>query len=286
MNHTRSTPQAKAGRPAFTLIELLVVIAIIAILAAMLLPALSKAKVRAQAAYCMNNKKQLIIAWHMYATDFNDFLPINNDQSAIFNNTHNWTDSKIDWGPNSWDFNTLYLINDQVSSMGPYTARNPAIYWCPADRYVSAQQAGMGDHRIRSVAMDGAVGNGTADSAHRKCTSLSYTTFWAIKGSDFTLPGPSDSYVFIDEHPDWLDDCTFYSDPTATTGTGQFAELPSSLHDGACGISYADGHAEVHRWVEPSTLIPVSRTSKSSLRPSVTNNRDMAFLAARTPRGQ
>ena len=281
----RSSAQTKARKRAFTLIELLVVIAIIAILAAMLLPALSRAKQRAVATHCMNNKKQLIVAWSMYALDYNDSLPINNDQSQDYNGTHCWVGGLLDWSGSSENFNTLYLTDDRVSSLGPYTAKTTGIYWCPADRYLAPAQTGMGEHRIRSVAMDAAVGDGQAGANHQKCPTLSFSTWWAIKSGDFKVPGPSDSWVFIDEHPDPIDDCALYIDPSCTTGTGSFTELPSSLHNGACGISYADGHAEVHKWVDPNTVRSVAYNHSNGQRINVSNSRDLGYLATRTPRG-
>ena len=274
-----------AGR-AFTLIELLVVIAIIAILAALLLPVLARAKGKAQAVQCMSNKKQLCLAWMMYSGDYNDYLAINNDQSADYNGTHCWAGGVLNWGNSSVNFNAKYLTDDQVSSLGPYTARNALIYWCPADRFLSTAQSGMGDHRVRSVAMNAAIGAGKDVGGHQKCKDFPWLTFWAVKTSDIVTPSPSDSWVFIDEHPDAIDDCILYTNPYATNGTGQFTELPSSFHNNACGISYADGRAEVHKWVDPNTVRGVKFDKNNAQRINVTTSRDLLYLALRTPRAR
>ncbi len=274
----------KPRQNAFTLIELLVVIAIIAILAAMLLPALSKAKERAKAANCMSNKKQLGLAWLMYAGDYNEILPINNDQAKDYNGSHCWVGGKLDWGPNTPNFNTRYLTDDSVSAMASYTAKNTAVYWCPSDNRVGPQQAGMGEHRIRSVAMNGAVGDGDAGANHQKCPTIPEVTYWVVKSTGFITPGPSDSWVFMDEHPDAIDDAVLYINPLATDGNGDFTELPSSLHNNACGISYADGRAEVHKWLDSKTLVGVAFDQNNAHHVKVSNSKDLQYLALRTPR--
>jgi len=267
---------------AFTLIELLVVIAIIAILAAMLLPALASAKCKATAVRCMNNMKQLSIAWTMYTGDNNDHLVVNNDwMQGNAQYPTSWATGIMDWGNNTMNTNFAYLITDGFALLAPYVAKQPAIFWCPTDTYLSApQRAANFIHRARSCAMDGAVGGGI------KYTNFSWSVnppYWyAKKGGDLTLPGPSSSWVFIDEHPDSIDDCILYTDAYCTNGTGQFTELPACDHCGSCGVAFADGHAEVHKWRDSHTAHPVTYTTVNQV--SVVNSVDLAWLASRTPR--
>ena len=103
---------------------------------------------------------------------------------------------------------------------------------------------------------------------------------------DLTHPGPSDSWVFIDEHPDAIDDNLFYIDPALVDGSGQFTELPSSLHNGGCGMAFADGSAQIHKWRDPNTLRPVKYLQSNGQRVTVVNSVDLAYLAQHTPRGQ
>jgi prepilin-type N-terminal cleavage/methylation domain-containing protein len=202
------THGSRAKASAFTLIELLVVIAIIAILAAMLLPSLAKAKQAAQATDCLNNKKELHIAWAMYTGDYGDHFPINSDSSSDFVlngiTMHSWCEGIMDWSstvPGNDNTNYQYLINPSVSSLGSYVANNYKVYWCPADTFLTSAQRSAGfPNRCRSIAMDSGVGDG------KKYNFGTFPTFWAKKGSDLIMPGPAQSWLFFDENPMSIDD--------------------------------------------------------------------------------
>ena len=277
----------KTSKKAFTLIELLVVIAIIAILAAMLLPALSQAKEKALSTYCMGNSKQLALAWTMYAGDNQDVLVVNSDEGKPYSGTPSWVGGGfMNWGTDTWNTNIAYLTDDRVSSMGSFTARVPTIYRCPADKFLSAPQRGQGwSHRVRSVAMNAAIGKG------RKWAADPYNGFqwggffWAEKMGELLNPGPSQSWLFMDEHPDAIDDGILYTDPGATSGNGKITELPGSLHGKSGAISFADGHAEIHKWKNPVTTPAVAAASPYKHNVATTGNNDLTWLAQHTPTG-
>jgi prepilin-type N-terminal cleavage/methylation domain-containing protein/prepilin-type processing-associated H-X9-DG protein len=283
-------PLVRRDPDGFTLSELLVVLAVLALLAATLLPALARTTPDSQAFQCRNNHRQLVLAWSMYAADNSDWLAVNADKSADYNGAHSWASGMLDWALQSSNTNTLYLIDDRVSSLGSYTDRQPLLYRCPADNYVTPSQRALGwEHRIRSVAMDSALGDGLATAGGAKCADFPWSTYWARKMSDLIAPGPSDSWVFTDENPDAIDDGILCANPAFASGTGEFTELPGCDHAGACGISYADGHAEIHRWLVSTTLHPVqylgvaARAGKST-RVAVTGSQDLAYVASHTPR--
>jgi prepilin-type processing-associated H-X9-DG protein len=189
-------------------------------------------------------------------------------------------------GPNSPNTNIANLTDARLSSLAPYTAQSPAVYWCPTDRYLSPSQKAAGfDHRIRSVAMDAAVGGGALSSSqpgYKPAASLGFGNFFvATKMNEIVAPGTSQSWVFLDEHPDSIDDGILYINPAETSGTGSFTELPASDHNGACGIGFADGHGEIHKWLDRQTVRPI--TYGVVQRVYVSNDADLAYLASHTP---
>ncbi len=214
---------------AFTLIELLVVIAIIAILAAMLLPALSRAKAKGQGIHCLNNLKQLQLCWLMYAADNREVIPGDKwqDEAAHVRNAGNWITGWLapaSEPPTTDNTNTIFLLDPGYSQIGPYI-RAAGAYKCVADQ-----------------------------------------------SRDIIAPGPTDAMVFLDERSDSIDDGYFAIDEVVE----QLVNFPAGYHNGASGITFADGHAEIHKWRDSRTLPPLETAFQKFV--STPNNRDLFWL--------
>ncbi len=253
-------------RPGFTLIELLVVIAIIAILAALLLPALAKAKQKAQAIGCMNNSKQLLTAWHMYADDNGEVLPfsygsLSTDQAYVWSGPASSALDEDDTTPTiqgNWDYaNTI-----GKSPLWPYCGMSIGIWHCPADTSYGINPQGQRVTRPRSMSMSNWVGGNGDDPAN------GYRGGWGLaanfkvfrKLSEMSQPGPSLTFVLLDERQDSINDGYFVVEMDGYNGTPTFSEeivdFPASYHNNAGGFAFADGHSEIHKWVDSRIINP------------------------------
>jgi prepilin-type processing-associated H-X9-DG protein len=273
----------KKREDGFTIVELLVVLATVAVLAVMLLPAIAGTKPSSQAYQCLENQRQLTLAWEMYAQDNSDVLPPNDypylTAYAIMSTTakaqhKNWVvgtmAQALDARDSPANIGNSELL-DPNTLLSPYITNRP-VYHCPADNYVDPY-AGYAVH-VRSYSMNSAVGtiwsssttmggsnplpvgspmgqqwlNGTGYNASSTGPWLTYGKMTA-----FNRPGPASIFVFMDENPRGINDGSIAISANATAGNTYLIDYASGNHNGAAAISFADGHVIIHKWQDPRT---------------------------------
>lgn len=260
----------------FTLLELVVVVGIIAVLGLMLVPAFASTKGDGRVQRCMNNQKQLMQAWLMYTTDNADRFPL----------IGSWAGGIMDWTSSPDNTNTAILEDPSQSTIAAYV-KAAALFKCPADIYQSTANPGP---RARSISANGVLGGKPTVQGTYPNGTIYYGGLSTIATSIMNLikPGPSRVFTILDEHPDSINDAAFMLDPGYSPGSERWRNLPGSFHDGAGSLSFADGHFELHKWLEvtgiKTTLYPVTETSSTPWTSVVLGaSRDYEWMDSKMP---
>jgi prepilin-type processing-associated H-X9-DG protein len=247
---------------AFTLVDLLVLLAMVGIGALLLVPAMARTKPNSKAIQCLNNLRRFTAAWGMYPGDNSDRVPNNYGAADTINaiqngRLDNWANNIMTWGANP---NSLY---DQSNTNVPWLANGPlgsylshtiSVFKCPADNYLSAAQVNAGFlSRNRSISMNAVFGRfSSGNDSTAQGLNWGFPQFVQYLRQS-RVPKPDKTWLVLDEHPDSINDGLFINNLSSSS----WLDIPGSLHNGGCGISFVDGHSEMRRWLSPASIYRV-----------------------------
>jgi prepilin-type processing-associated H-X9-DG protein len=284
MRTKESTAQTfREASAAFTLTELLVVVGVLAILALTMVSALGRSQPQSRTALCQNNLKQLAVAWQMYAEDYSGRI-VPNFQGAYLpgpTGAAGWVSGWLDWSTSSQNTNVYFLIDARYAALASYINGASNLFKCPADHYLSSQQRSRGWlQRVRSYSLNAYVGENvplgqpggpSGPPIYRQTRKI----------SEFLHPAPAEVAVFIEEHPDSMNDPAFLS-PNQTT----WIDSPGTYHNGAATFAFADGHTEVRHWRGSLATGPATRVSYMYINnySAPAGDEDIRWMSYHTPR--
>ena len=272
-----AAPDSGLRKPdGFTLLELLVVLCVLALLVSIVVPNQARARTGGQAFQCLNNLRQLIAANLLYCADNKDALPmvIHGGYVPTGSDPNKpWVTGWLDWSVSTDNTNVAYLLDPRYASLAAYFARDKHIYKCPADVFLSPSQRTRGwVERARSVSANLYVGKGNAwlsGSWGAPGGPNNLTIYRGIaKAPDLVIPGPGRTWVYLDEHPDSINDGGMFPPNTANN----LPDPPATYHNGGAGVAMADGHCEIHRWTGPTMNRPRSLSGLAGVSINAQNN--------------
>jgi len=261
----------------FTRLELIAILAVAFAGLVLARPALGYSAQRSKGVICLSNFRRLSRAWLEFAHDNGGSVPQNIQGGLAINPTPpnvGWVSGWLDWTTSPANTNALLLIDGRYAQLAPYVGGDAALFKCPSDIYLSAAQAQRWKARVRSYSYLAGVGAGNTEAGPWDANYYAQVT----RLSGFVKPGPAATAVFLEEHPDSINDPCLYPPYAA-----QWIDLPASFHERGCNFSFADGHVELHRWASATTVQPV-RVGVFSVVPTQRNDPDLSWLRLHAPR--